>query len=79
MITIKFSVLISVYAGDDSKKFERALKSVYKNTILPDQVVLVVDGYISKNLERIIEKYLSYDHFLVVKARNKCWFSYGFE
>ena len=58
---------MSVYAGDDSKKFNRALESLYLNTVLPDQVVLVVDGHISKKLERVIEKYLSYDHFLVVK------------
>ena len=58
---------MSVYAGDDSKKFERALESVWQNTVLPDQVVLVVDGHISKKLERVIEKYSSHEHFLVVK------------
>ena len=60
---------MSVYAGDDSEKFERAIESVYQNTVLPDQVVLVVDGHISKKLERVIEKYSSHDHFLVVKLK----------
>lgn len=64
-----FSVAISVYKNDDPEFFDRALSSITEfQTIMPDEVVLVVDGPVSKELDKKIEKYENkYDIFNVIR------------
>ena len=57
---MNFSVSISVYKHDNYIFFERALKSIYNQTLKPSEVVLVVDGEISLELKKIVEDYLKY-------------------
>lgn len=53
-----FSVAISVYKSDDPEFFDRALFSITEmQTIKPDEIVLVVDGPVCEELNRVIEKY----------------------
>ena len=49
-----FAVLMAVYAKDDEKLFVSAVESVYENSLNPDQMILVVDGPIQKNLSNAI-------------------------
>ena len=46
-----FTVLMAVYRGDHPKLFERAVESVFANTILPKELLLVVDGPLTLELE----------------------------
>lgn len=55
-----FTILMSVYQKDDVVLFERAVNSVYANTLLPDAFVLVVDGPVPQAL---------HDSILVLRAR----------
>lgn len=48
------SVLMSVYQSDNPDYLKVALESVYKQSSLPEQVVIVKDGPISSDLEDII-------------------------
>jgi len=52
-----FSVLISVFLRDNHLLFDLALKSIFRNSIQPNEVVLIVDGPITKEIESIISKY----------------------
>ena len=52
-----FTVLIAVYKNDTPELFEKALSSVYANTLLPSQVLLIVDGPISESIITIINRY----------------------
>jgi glycosyltransferase involved in cell wall biosynthesis len=55
---MKFSLLMSVYAKDDSDNFLNALASIWDNQSLkPSQIVLVVDGPISNKLQNVINLY----------------------
>lgn len=59
-VTKKFSVLISVYIKDNASFFDSALQSIWCDTTLkPSQVVLVKDGPLNGDLEKIIEKWKS--------------------
>lgn len=49
-----FTVLMALYERDDLALFERAVHSVYANTLLPDAFVLVVDGPVPKELDSTI-------------------------
>ena len=63
----KFSVLICVYGGDNALHFDQAMNSVFKQTLLPDEVVLVVDGPVDTNIQKIIDKYKKNDYLKVVQ------------
>lgn len=53
----KFTVLTSVYAGDDPAQFERALESITRDqTMKPNQVVLVQDGPVPADLKASIDR-----------------------
>lgn len=50
-----FSVLISVYHRDNPVLFKRALQSVYANTLLPSEVLLIQDGSVTPEIQYVIE------------------------
>lgn len=60
-------VLMAVYRGDDPVLFEKAVESVYNNTLRPDQFVLVVDGPVPALLQDVISR-LEARHGLEVVA-----------
>lgn len=52
----KFSVLMCVYINDNDEYFRVALESIlHKQALLPDELVLVVDGPIDDKKEEIID------------------------
>ncbi|MDD2362484.1 MAG: glycosyltransferase [Oscillospiraceae bacterium] len=57
MEKLKFSVSMCVYGGDDPDNFRQALESVYDQTCPPDEVVLVVDGPVSEEINDIVSFY----------------------
>lgn len=62
----KFSVAMSVYKNDDPSNFRVALDSVCHQSLVPDEVYLVVDGPISEELNAIVNEYEGkYDFFTV--------------
>ena len=64
-----FSVAISVYKSDNPMYFDRALSSITDlQTIKPDEVVLVVDGPVSNDIDLVIKKYENkYSFFNVIR------------
>lgn len=53
----KFSVSMCVYGKDNPVFFDEAISSVVNQTVLPSEIVLVVDGPIPDSIENVIEKY----------------------
>lgn len=64
---MKFSVAMCVYEKDNPEFFNLAIKSVLQQTVKPDEVVLVVDGYVPDELNNIIEFYMQFDFFKVFR------------
>ena len=54
-----FSVCMSVYHGDNAVFFKDALDSVFSQTFLPNELVLVVDGTVGDNINQIINNFES--------------------
>ncbi|MEA5456095.1 glycosyltransferase [Sinomonas sp. JGH33] len=51
----EFSVLLPVYAGDSAERVRRAIASVTADqTVAPDQLVIVRDGPVGEDIERIL-------------------------
>lgn len=54
-----FSVLLSIYKKEKLIYFKQSLDSVLSQNLLPDEIVLVKDGALTKELDYIIECYKS--------------------
>ena len=54
---MKFSVALCVYGGDNPIWLDKALESIFCQTLLPSEVALVVDGPIPNSIEDVINKY----------------------
>lgn len=54
---MKFSVLMSVYEKEQPEFLESALESVFTQTILPDEVLIIKDGPLNSRLDAVIAKY----------------------
>ena len=57
MKKIKFSVLMSVYKNDKSEDVKVAIDSLLNQTLLPNQIVILEDGKVSKKLDDLLENY----------------------
>jgi glycosyltransferase involved in cell wall biosynthesis len=70
MGNIPFSVAMSVYKNDNPEYLKVALDSICEQSYLPDEVFLVEDGPLSKELEDIIDCYSNkYPFFTVWKEK----------
>ncbi|MDP8032887.1 glycosyltransferase [Pasteurella atlantica] len=53
---MKLSALLSIYHKENSKYFNIALESIWdKQTLKPDEIVLVKDGALTQELDKVIE------------------------
>lgn len=55
----KYSVLMTVYKKDNPEYFSLALGSMVNQTYKPDEIVLVKDGLITDDLQRVIDDYIA--------------------
>ncbi len=51
---MQFSVLMSVYYHDNPDYIRRAVESVFQQTVVPDQVVMVVDGPVPEECRSVL-------------------------
>lgn len=58
------SVVVCVYEKDDAEHFELAVESLYKQTLLPSEVIVVGDGKLSRALYEKIEALKKKHHSL---------------
>jgi len=68
---IPFSVAMSVYKSDNPTFFDLALESITDSqTVKPNEIVLVVDGPISNELDSVIAKYIKkYNMFNIIRLK----------
>lgn len=52
-----FSVLLSVYRKEQPAYLRQSLDSIFTQTLLPDEVVLVKDGPLTDTLDEVVEEY----------------------
>lgn len=54
---MEFSVLLSIYYKENPVYFRQALESIFSQSLLPSEVVVVKDGPLPDELEKIITEY----------------------
>ncbi|MBD1383014.1 glycosyltransferase [Metabacillus arenae] len=62
---MKFSVLMPVYHGDKAEFVDQAIESLFIQTLIPNEVVIVVDGKIGSDTSKILEKYSSKENVVI--------------
>ena len=66
-----FSVLLAVYKKDDPFLFRKDLSSIFANTLLPKELVVVADGELTNELLLIVNEFsISYPLRLIALPRN---------
>jgi glycosyltransferase involved in cell wall biosynthesis len=57
---MKFSVLMAVYHRDNPVFLQQALTSLFEQTLLPDEIVIVQDGPISFELTEVLSSFIKH-------------------
>ena len=65
--TNSFTVLITVWAKDNADIFRNALDSIYTNSLAPTEVLLVIDGPVGDELQRVIQGFAGRQGFRSVQ------------
>jgi cellulose synthase/poly-beta-1,6-N-acetylglucosamine synthase-like glycosyltransferase len=65
-----FTVLLPIYQREDLvENFSLVLKSIYENTLLPDDLIVLIDGDISENFLNIILSEKNKYNFKILKNK----------
>jgi glycosyltransferase involved in cell wall biosynthesis len=68
---VNFSVLLAVYNKDDPLLFDKALTSIFSNTLQPKKLVIVADGELTEDLLSVINSFsLKYNLRLIQLSKN---------
>lgn len=54
----KYSVLMSIYKKEKPEYLTQCLESMVHQTLMPDEIVIVKDGELTKELENVINNYI---------------------
>lgn len=56
---ICFSVVVTIYEGTDKENLKDCIESIYGQKLLPQEIILVVDGYIGGDLREYLTSFVS--------------------
>lgn len=70
MKKIKFSVLMSVYKGDITENVKVAIDSLLNQTLVPNQIVIIADGPIPKDMKQLLKDYQNNKLFNIYFRKN---------
>ena len=63
-----FSLTISVYKNDNPEYFDCAMQSILTQTVVPNEIVLTIDGPVSDELNKIVSKFSENENIKVVRS-----------
>ncbi|EGR2119207.1 glycosyltransferase [Vibrio cholerae] len=66
---LKFSLLMSVYARDNPKHLRLAMESIVNSSVVPDQIVIVFDGPVGKDIFEIIRSFSNQVNLKIVRLK----------
>ncbi len=69
MEKLKFSVSMCVYEKDNPEHFKTAVDSILRQTVPPEEVVLVVDGPVPPELGKVISDFEQTEVFTVLRLK----------
>ena len=71
------SIVLSIWNGDNHVSLRRSLNSISQQKLRPDEVIAVIDGAISSDLEAVVSQFAEQDDFRVqlirIQTANGSW------
>lgn len=71
MVYPKYSVLMSLYIKENPQYFRAALDSMIQQTVMPDEIVIVEDGPLTKDLYETLDEYENRYIDLIKRVKNE--------
>lgn len=69
---IDISVVMAVYKNDTALFFDEAIISLFNQTYLPSEIIVVIDGFVNQEIEDVIQKYYNNTLFKIIRlSENK--------
>lgn len=68
----KYSVLMSLYYKENPSYLRKSLDSMMNQTVKPDEIVMVFDGLLTKELYEVMDSYVSENPNLFRIVKNEC-------
>ena len=62
-----FTVVMSVYKNDNPDYLKLAIDSIIKQTISPDEIIIICDGPITNNLQAVLDSYIGHKNIKFIK------------
>lgn len=69
MDNMKYSVLMSVYRKEKPEYLKESIESMLRQTISPDEIVLVKDGPLTTELDNVISEFKGLNNFKIVELK----------
>ena len=69
MTVAPVSIVMSIWNGDNHVSLRRSLNSISQQKLRPDEVIAVIDGAISSDLETVVSQFAKQDDFRVQLIR----------
>lgn len=66
-----FSVLLSLYVKEHSTYLKQSLDSIFSQSLLPTEIILVKDGLLTKELDEVVEEFCSKSSIIRVVSLSK--------
>lgn len=66
-MNIQVSVVMAVYKNDDFFFFDEAIKSLLIQTHLPDEIIIVIDGFVNDKIDAVVQKYYNHHIFKFIR------------
>jgi glycosyltransferase involved in cell wall biosynthesis len=63
------SIVLNIWNGDNHVSLQRSLNSISQQKMKPDEVIAVIDGAISSDLEAVVSQFVKQDDFRVQLIR----------
>ena len=67
MNELKYSVLMSVYYKENPKYFRLSLMSILEQTVKPDEIIIVKDGPLNSELEKVLNDFAEYEIIKIIE------------
>ena len=69
---MKFTVLMSIYKGDNPLYLEQAIQSLLDQILLPNEILIVKDGPLTDELSNVLQKYQNNKIFTFINLDTNC-------
>ena len=72
LVLPEYDFLGSIYKNTSKSELSAALNSIQNQTIKPKNIILVIDGYISKEVDFLVNEYMQSLPIIKVPLKENC-------